>query len=324
MTEDIQIGLADNPLEQTLRAELAQGDRVISAARPILRQLVANDDHSLFSDEVIACIRGMVLHCARQMLRAVGIVLGAEADQPADIEAFVEHNVTALSAPLFEDAAFLVHAHTLVLEARLAERLLQRSGIDPALSPLLQELAASSDAELAAQAMHVLAAQARFIQHQRRMEWPLNELPGDLFHKAMLVLQTASAASPQVLAAAQQQLRQDYDESRRRVGLITRLIMTMDRKAARALALDHAGLAIFVTALAMASEQDRELAMMALCDNQFARLALSLRAAGLEQREVEKQFVYLHPEIDLPPGFEALHADRAAQLLALSDPDLSA
>ena len=324
MSEDISIGPADNLLEHALRTELALGDRVIANAGPILRQLVANDDHSLFSDEVIAGIRGMVLHCARQMLRAVAKLLTADVAGPPGNEAFVENNLASLSAPLFADAAFLVHAHTLVLEARLAERLLQRSGIDPVLSPLMQELAASSDTDLAAQAMHVLAAQARFVQHQRRMEWPLNELPGDLFHKAMMVLQTTGAASAETLAAAQQALRQDYDESRRRVAQITRLIMAMDRTAVRALALDHAGLAIFVTALGMASEQDRELAVMALCDNQFARLALALRAAGLAQGEVEKQFVYLHPDIDLPPGFEALRPDRAAQLLAMSDTDISA
>ena len=324
MSEDFPIAPADDPLEHALRAELALGDRVISAARPILRQLIANDDHSLFSDEVIACIRGMMLHCARQLLRAVANVLVEQANQPAGSEAFVENNLSSLAAPLLADTAFLIHAHTLVLEAQLAERLLQRSGIDPVLSPLLQDLAASSDAAAAAQAMHVLAAQARFIQHQRRMEWPLNEMPGDLFHNAMLALQATGVASPDVLSAAQRQLRNDYDENRRRVAQITRLIMGMDRQAVRALALDHAGLGIFVTALAMASEQDRELAVMALCENQFARLALSLRAAGLEQHEVQKQFVYLHPEIDLPPGFAALPADRAARLLALSDTDLSA
>ena len=321
MSEEIPIGQAENALENVLRAELVQGDRVISAARPILRQLIANDDHSLFSDEVIARIRGMVRHSVRQMLHAVADAADASGAEPIKREKFIGDNAAILAAPLLDDAAFLVHAHTLVLEARLAERLHQRSGIDPVLSPLLQELAASSDAALAGQAMRVLGAQTRFVQHQRRMEWPLNELPGDLFHKAMLVLQTTACAPAEVLAAAQEKLRLGYNEGQRRVGQITRLIVAMERQAPRALALDHAGLAIFVTALAMASEQDRELAVMALCDNQFARLALSLRAAGLEQRDVEKQFVFLHPDADLPSGFAALHADSAARLLASSDAD---
>jgi hypothetical protein len=318
MTENDPSGLAENTLESALSAELAQGDRVIAAARPILRHLLANDDYALFSDEVVARIRGMISHCARQILHVV-FEVGAEGDRAA----FVDSNEAALAGALLEDTAFLVHAHTLVLEARLAERLHQRSGIDPVLSPLLQELAASADEGIAAQAMHVLAAQARFNQHQRRMEWPLSELPGDLFHKAMLVLQTTGIVASEVLSAAQQRLRQDYDEGGRRACQITRLIMAMDRKATRALALDHAGLAIFVTALAMASQQDRELAVMALSENQFARLALSLRAAGLSQGELEKQFVFLHPDLDLPPGFEALHTDRAAHMLASSDAELA-
>lgn len=318
MTQTITHGKSENALENALRAELVQGDRVIAAARPILRHLLANVDYALFSDEVVARIRGMVSHCARQMLHVV-----FEADVETDRASFVNAREAVLAGALLEDTAFLVHAHTLVLEAQLAERLHQRSGIDTVLSPLLQELAASADEAIAAQAMHVLAAQARFIQHQRRMEWPLAELPGDLFHKAMLVLQTTDIAPAEVLASAQQRLRQDYDESGCRVGQITRLIMAMDRKAVRALALDHAGLAIFVTALAMASQQDRELAVMALSENQFARLALSLRAAGLTQGEVEKQFVFLHPEIDLPPGFDTLHTDRAAHMLASSDVELA-
>jgi hypothetical protein len=321
MSEEIPIGQAENALENALRTELEQGDRVIATARPILRQLIANDGHSLFNDEVIARIRGMVRHSVRQMLHAVADAIARGGAAGIERDGFIENNAATLAAPLLDDAAFLVHAHTLVLEARLAERLHQRSGIDPVLPPLLQELAASSDAAQAGQAMRVLAAQSRFMQHQRRMEWPLSELPGDLFHKAMLVLQTSSVASAEVLAAAQQKLRQNYDESQRRVDQITRLIGSMERKAVRALALDHAGLAIFVTAMAMSSEQDRELGVLALCDNQFARLALSLRAAGLEQRDAEKQFVFLHPDIDRPPGFASLRPDSAARLLASSNTD---
>ena len=92
--------------------------------------------------------------------------------------------------------------------------------------------------------------------------------------------------------------------------------MAMGQKAIRALAIDHAGLAIFSTALAMASSQDRAIAVLSYADRQFARLALALRAAGLRQQAVEEQFLYLHPEIALPDGFDMLRADRAAALLA--------
>ena len=120
---------------------------------------------------------------------------------------------------------------------------------------------------------------------------------------------------------AERQLREAYDEGAGRLGLLTRLVMAMGQKATRALAIDHAGLAIFSTALAMASGQERSLTVLSFADRQFARLALALRAAGLKQQAVEEQFLYLHPEISLPDGFDRLRADRAAALLAGSRPE---
>jgi hypothetical protein len=61
--------------------------------------------------------------------------------------------------------------------------------------------------------------------------------------------------------------------------------------------------------------------VLSFADRQFARLALALRAAGLKQQAVEEQFLYLHPEISLPDGFDRLRADRAAALLAGSRPE---
>jgi hypothetical protein len=100
--------------------------------------------------------------------------------------------------------------------------------------------------------------------------------------------------------------------------------MGMGEQAVRALAIDHAGLALFSTALAMASRQDRNLAVLSFADRQFARLALALRAAGLQQRAVEEQFLFLHPDTALPAGFATLGADRAAALLAGSRPEAAA
>jgi hypothetical protein len=53
-----------------------------------------------------------------------------------------------------------------------------------------------------------------------------------------------------------------------------------------------------------------------LSDRQFARLALTLRAAGLKQAEVEEQLLYLRPDVALPEGFDRLRADLATALLA--------
>ena len=64
------------------------------------------------------------------------------------------------------------------------------------------------------------------------------------------------------------------------------------------------------------AKADVETVIISTNDRQLARLAVALRAAGLKPRDVEEQFLHLHPEIALPEGFEALRADRAAALLA--------
>ena len=302
-------------VETVLRDELGRGDAMLATSRPILRHLLANDDHALFSDEMIARVRGMMHHVARQLLFAQ-----AAAGGTLDRAGYADERQEALAQALFENTDFLAHAHALTLEAQLADRLQRRSGIDAVLSPLVQELAAAREMDTAALAMAVLAAEARFMQHHRRMELPLGELPGDLFHKALLLLRSQADES-EAAEEAERKLREGYDERAGRLGLLARLVMAMGQKAVRALAIDHAGLAIFSTALAMASGQERSLTVLSFADRQFARLALALRAAGLKQQAVEEQFLYLHPEISLPDGFDRLRADRAAALLAGSRPE---
>src|SRR5690606_1009164 len=225
-------------VEQVLRDELAHGDAMLATARPILRHLLVNDDNGLFSDEMIARIRGMMLDVAAQLLFAE-----AEAREAPDCAAFVGARQDDLAPLLFEDAAFLAHAHAVALEAQLAERLQARSGVDSALSPLVQAQVAGKDAGMAALAMAVLAAQARFLQHFRRMELPLRELPGDLFHRALLLLRSQTPDDDEA-AATEQRLRAAYDEGASRLGLIARLVMGLGAEAGRALSIDHAGLAI--------------------------------------------------------------------------------
>ncbi len=314
MSDETQNALSIGQLEDALREALDRGNVVISTTRPILRHLLANGDQALFSDEVIARINGMLGHVAQQMLFAQGKAQGIE-----DLSAYAAKREAPLVQMMLEDVAFLGFAHALTIEAQIAQRLQSRSGIDSVLSPLLQELAASSDANMAAAAMRVLAAQARFMQHQRRMELPLGELPGDLFHKAMILLQVQDGANA-ASELAEEQLRNSYDESASRLGQIHQLVVAMDRKAPRALIVDHAGVAIFATALAMASGQDRALAILSFGEKQMARLALALRAAGLKPNAVEEQFLFLHPEFTLPAGFDRMTAERASSLLAASRP----
>lgn len=301
--------------EKALRDALVRGDAVIATARPVLRHMLTSDDSGLLSDELVARVRGMVLDAARQLLFAQ-----AAADDVPDRPAYVAERHEGLAQALFEDTAFVAHAHALALEAHTVERLQERSAIDPVLTPLVHELVAASDPGTAGLAMAVLAAQARFQQHCRRMELPLRELPGDLFHRALVLLREETGEGDRAAGRAERQLRDGYQEGTGRLGLIARLVIGMGQGAAGALAIDHAGPSIFATALSIASGQERDLVVLSFAEQQVTRLALSLRAAGLDPRAAVAQLLHLHPGISPPSGFEALQTDRAAALLAWSQP----
>ena len=303
-------------VEIVLRDELAHGDALIGTIAPILRHLLANDEHSVFSDEIIARVRGMMANIARQLLTEMAVAAGDPESRDHAAE-----RVSALVDSLVSHAGFLAHLHALALEWQLTERMQARLALDPVLAPLLQALIASSEAAVASSSMALLASQARFATSQRRMQLPLNELPGDLFHAALLALRGHAgddAASQAAALQAEHTLRGRYDESRSRLGLISRIVMGMGGGATAALAITHAGVGIFLSALALASGQERDMAVLATNEGQMARLALALRAAGLKPQAIEEQFVSLHPEVALPAGFEQLGSDQAAALLARS------
>lgn len=314
MYENAAQSVSGIPAETTLRDKLAQGDALIGTIAPILRHLLANDEHSLFSEEIIARVRGMMASIARQLLDELAIASGRPDSRNHD-----EAAIGALVASFMTQPGFLGHIHALALEWQLTERLQASLAIDPVLSPLLQALVSSHDSQTAARAMALLAAQARFAQAQRRMELPLTELPGDLLHTAVLGLHNHVGDTAQAQAhclAAEAAIRQSYDESRSRLGLISRLVAGMGGGATAALSVGHAGVGIFLTALAMAAGQDRDMAVLATNEGQLARLALALRATGLKPSQIEEQFGALHPDAALPIDFELISADRAAALLA--------
>ena len=316
MIQNAAQAIADIPVEELLRDELSRCDAVVSTIAPILRQLLANDDHSVFSDEIVARVRGMMRSVAIQLLDEVA----AASEQPEQRE----HSAAAIDALINGFVAhneFLNHTHALALEWQLTERLQARLALDPVLSPLLQALIASAEADTAGLAMTLLAAQARFAQSQRRMQLPLTELPGDLLHAALLAMRHCACADEPAqnrAASAEAVIRARFDESRSRLGLISRMVTGLGGGASAALSVTHAGVGIFLTALALASGQDRDMAVLATNEGQRTRFALALRASGLKPASVEEQFAAIHPDASLPPGFERLGADHAAALLTRS------
>ena len=312
MNDAVPTQSTEAPVEAILRDELAHGDVVLGTIGPVLGHLLANHDHSLFSDEIVSRVRGMVGDLARQMLTAQ-----AEAAEEGDPRALADRHQASLTSVLLTAERLVAHCHALALEWQLTARLEARSAIDPVLSPLLQALIASDDASTASTAMAALAAQARFVQRQRRMELPLGELPADHFHQALaLWLERVEPAEAKAATQAAIKLRDEYDESAGRLGLLARLVHTMGAGALAALSISHAGTAIFLSSLAASSQQDRDTTVIATNDRQLARLALSLRSAGLKPKAIEEQFLTIHPDAALPEGFESLRAERAQALLA--------
>lgn len=297
--------------EFLLREELARGDAVLGSVAPVLRHLLASEDSSIFGDEVIARVRGMTADVACQLLQELAVASGDELAEPAPAD------VEALSAALIRSSAFLGHVHALALEWQLTERMEDRLSLDPVLSPLLQALVGSSDEATSAFAMKFLAAQARFGQSQRRMKLPLGELTADLLHGALLALRTVKGAG-EAMNAAEAAIRNRYDEAGSRAGLVARLVTGMGGGVVAALAIGHAGVAIFLSALAKTSGQERDLAVLSTSDSQIARLTLALRSAGLKPQMVEEQFVALHPQSAIPGGIDRLGAEKAAAILAMS------
>ncbi|RZA29241.1 MAG: hypothetical protein EOP02_05085 [Proteobacteria bacterium] len=297
----------DQRIEDLLQAGLVEGDLALGHVAPILRHLLTNNDSSLFTDEVVARVRGMLDDIARQLANPGEPLAKA---YPTDTAEF--------SSILLGNSALLTHLHALALEWQLAERLHSQAGIDPVLSPLLQALIASSEAHKAAAAMTALAAQARFMQSVRRMEHPLIELPGDLFYDVLSTRETLRDADAAATEAENAQLRARFDESRTRIGLLAQMVTGMGGGVIAALSVEHAGVAFFISALATCSGQNRDLAVLATTEQQSARLALTLRAAGLKPEDVKEQMLALQPGISMPSGLDSLRSDQASALLAAS------
>ena len=292
-----------------LRHQLAQGDAMLGGIEPILGHLLSAPDHSLFSDEIVARVRGMLSHLAREILRAQ-----AEKADHKGKDAFVERHSEPLAEHFQAQSALLSYCHALAIEWQLTERLEREIGLDPVLSPLMQRLVASSDASKSSTAMAALAAQARFAQGQRRMELALGELPGDLLHETLLAWRRyCGEAHQDAAASAESRLRQSYDESLGRLSLFARLVG--GKAAGGALTLEDAGAGLFFTALASRSGQSRILAILSSHARQTTRLALGLRAAGLEPRRIDEVLLKLHPGAAPVAGLEAIDEDQARGML---------
>lgn len=303
----------EEPVDEVLRDQLAQGDAFLESAVPIMRHLLSGEHSGAFADEIVARVRGGVSDLAAQLLAAVSATPDPAAQEQARFE--------ELCAALLHLPGLLGHLHAQAIEWQLTERLQARLALDPALPPLLQALLASDNETTSALAMSLLAAQARFAQSQRRMQMPLHELPADLLHGVLVALRGLARPEDEArVSAAESTIREGYDESHSRIALAARLVTGMGSGAVAALAVTHAGLALFTTALALASGQDRNIVMLSVGGAPAARLALALRAAGLRHEAIEEQIALLHPEVPRGVEWDRIAPDRAAELLTAPVP----
>ncbi len=302
MTSPIQLGQSALSSEADLRAELARCEAVRRTISPILVHLLGNGANSLYSDDILAAIRGMAHDVSRQLLEAIDATDSDAESHLPDI--------------LLKKKDFIDHLHALALEWKMTQRLHTRLALDPVLSPLLQDLIASTDPETSGLAMHVLAAQARFCQAQRRMNLPIGELPAfilpEIFSSIHLALGKQSDGQ---VAAVEGWLRVRCDYSKSRLDLMSRLMTSMGGQISMALSVSNAGVALFAVALSIVLQQHKDLVMLSLNDSQAVRLALSLRAAGLKQQDVGAQIFSLHPDMPLSLDLDQISPDEAAAIL---------
>ena len=150
----------------------------------------------------------------------------------------------------------------------------------------------------------------------RGMELPLDELPRTLFDHVLATWRgQADGTDENAIEQASQRLRDGHAERARRLDLLAKAAAAVTG-GGQPLAIGHFGVALFLSALAEQSGQEREIVALATDESQVGRLALALRAAGLKHDQVAEQFLLVHPEITLPDAFDTLRADRAATLLA--------
>ena len=311
--------LTDERALAALVAErLEAADAALADGRSILRHMLGHDDHDLLTDRIVAQVGGLLRDVAFQLLAAVEAAAGT-----AEPRGVAEELCDPLARALAAQPLLLGHAHALAFEWTLAETLAERLALDSVLSPLLRDLIASGDADMAATAMRALAAQTRFGQAQRRGELPLIELPGDVLHAALIVMRTwigeTDHARDGDAAAAERAIRAQVDEAASRLGLLQRAISALGGEAVAALDLARGGVALFATALGLGAGLERDSAVMALSGGQTQRLALALRACGLDPSAIDAQFLALHPDAMPPAPVTSLEPDRAAALLAAAE-----
>lgn len=280
------------PAEHPLRAALARGDRLAARSAPALHRLLEAEDRRLLDEAIVAQVGGLISDLATQL---------------------IDNDERQVREALLALEPLRAHCHALALEWRLALRFEADRALDPVLSPVLQGCVMAGQPSTAPLAMAALAAQARFAQAQRRMQLPLGELPAEVFHATLLATR---AVLPESFVDQEHRLRADFDEGAGRLAVLARLASEAEASNAQLLAVEEAGVALWLSALALQAGQSRDDTARAAADARSGRLLLTLRAAGLAPGEAERQALLIEPDAILPRGLHDIGTREAAQWLA--------
>jgi hypothetical protein len=286
---------------------LAAADLRLAACAAVLERQVALGTSRMLDDQTVIRVRALAGDLARQLVGTDSALV-----ESALVESALVETVRELLAA---DRAILTHLHALAIETRLATALAARRALDPVLPPLVRRRldAGAVGDDVAALTTALLAAQTRLSEALRRMRLPLAELPGDLQHMALAIRDAARAdqavVDPQTRPVPQ-------DETHGRLVLLRRVLAGLGDDMGLALRIDEAGVALFLSALALASGFPREVVTLACVEDDAIRLALLLRAAGLSRDEAAGQLLAIRPDAD--PALVALDDDShvAERLLA--------
>ena len=148
------------------------------------------------------------------------------------------------------------------------------------------------------------------------MELPLGELPADLFHNVLMAWRAWNGpGNSDALVRAETRLRNAFDESAGRLALFARLVAGLAGDATRPLAVEIAGVGLFLTALSARSGQSRDMAALSTNVRHTARFALGLRAGGASSEQIDDCLLRFHPDRLPPRGLGDVTGAEARQML---------
>lgn len=276
---------------------LARADHRLATAGSVLAGQVALGPTCLLDDQTVTRVRAMAGDLAAQLV--------------GDARALAE----PVRDMLVANRAILLHLHALAIETQLVAALAARRSIDPVLPPLVRRRidAGAVGGDVAAVTTALLAVQTRLGEALRRMRLPLSELPGDLQHLALTI---AAAARADYGFSDRPQHPAPHDDRNGRLALLRRVLDSLGDDVHRALRIDDAGVPLFLSALALASGYPREAVALATAEDHAIRLAVLLRAAGLNRNEAALQLLAIRPEADPVLADLAETPQRAELLLA--------